>query len=200
MNILSIRKIYGYLDKVLAIIKQESVGLKSMIEVNQVARFSAGTIITGVLSCRDNCYFDGKMHGDIEVQHKLVLGENSEMSGNIYSGDLMVKGKMNGNVKVQRKTLYCNTSIITSESVETGFLEVESGAILNLSNLSMQVTESTMLSFASANGEYSSIIDNNRKMRKNDRSTNIKANPAIGSINNNDDTFLFQFFQDKNSR
>jgi len=149
-----------------------------------------------VLTCEDNCYFDGKMNGNIEACKKLVLGENSEVLGIVYAGDLMVKGKISGNVVVQRKAIYCSTATFSGESLQTGFLEVVSGAILNLNKLSMQLNELDVTSFTSAD-EYILKTENKKKVRKKDAPLNTKANSEPDPTNNNDNTLLFQFFQNK---
>ena len=173
--------------------------LNSTIEVDKIARFSAGTTITGVLICADNCYFDGKMHGNIETENKLVLGKNSEVLGTVCAGDLMAKGKINGDIKVQRRAIYCSSSIITAGSVQTNFLEVECGAVLNLNNLSMRLNELPESAFAALSAD-SSIAEDRIKMRKMDKGTNTKAKAAFGSTNNNDDQLLFQFFHNKEDK
>ena len=199
MNILKIGRTNTQLDNVLHIIRRQRVTQNSTIEIDKVARFASGTIITGLLTCSDNCYFNGKMDGSIEVRNKLVLGQNSEVYGSIYAGDLMAKGKIEGRVKVNNKTIYSSTSSFVGESLQTSFLEVENGAILNLSNISMLQAQSIK---ASSDLTIENRTEQNRTDIEAKRITNPKerekAKKESDSItDNNDDTLLFQFFQNK---
>lgn len=198
MDILSFKKINAQFEKALHIIKKGRATRNSAIGINNVARFSADTIITGVLVCTDNCFFDGQIDGHIEVINKLVLGKNSEVNGTVNAGDLMAKGKINGNIIVNNKAIYCSTSIIIADILQTNLLVVESGAVLNLSSLLMQLDGVTVPSFVSKR-EQNLMTDNRNKskMEKADAHVHSKTSSELRSTNKNDDTLLFQFFQSK---
>lgn len=196
MDILSLEKINARFEKVLDIIKKRRAISNSSISINNVARFSTGTVITGILVCADNCYFDGQINGELEAINKLVLGENSEVVGTVYAGDLMVKGKIRGNVIVNNKAIYCSTSSIIAESLQTNFLVVENGAVLNLSNLSMQL-DRVDASLCACEYEHNSMTNSRTKKKRTEKHDNLKINSEAKYSNKNDDVLLFQFFQNK---
>jgi cytoskeletal protein CcmA (bactofilin family) len=135
MSILRLEKIKVRLNKVLFSLQREVV--VHIPVADHVSRIATGTTVVGLLSCPDNCYFDGVLNGDLIVANKLVLGANSEVSGALIAGDLLAKGKLNASVKVTNETVYCSTAIATCPLMETNALVVESGAVLNMGELLM---------------------------------------------------------------
>jgi cytoskeletal protein CcmA (bactofilin family) len=196
MDIRILEKMNARFGKVLNAITKRKATPISAISINNVARFSTGTVISGILVCADNCFFDGQMNGELEAINKLVLGKNSEVVGTVYAGDLMVKGKIRGNVIVNNKAIYCSTSSIIAESLQTNFLVVENGAVLNLSNLSMQL-DRVDASLCVCEYEHDSTPNSRTKMKRTDTRDNLKINSEAKCSNRNDDVLLFQFFQNK---
>jgi len=117
MSILGLGKFSARLKKVVKQSENEEVGSGSGTEVNNVMRFTAGTVITGLLTCPDNCYFDGKIEGGIIIGNKLVLGEHSEVHGQVTAGDLMAKGTIAGAVMVAGKTIAVQLRLLPAVSV-----------------------------------------------------------------------------------
>lgn len=202
MSILSFEKINARLDKVLKIVKTEHITPDQPIEIDKVVRIATGTTITGLLTCPDNCCFDGIMNGDIEVGNKLVLSENSEVYGIIYAGNLMVKGKIDAKVKVADKAVCCSTSTVTGRSLQTRFLVVENGAVLNLSHLSMQLNDASVPEVAPMGVENNSTTKNKAA----DKEATIKADMEVKNeakhVNQtyneaDEETLLFQFFHNE---
>ena len=104
----------------------------------RVNQFQTGLQITGQLVSLNSCYFNGKINGNIEIHNKLVLGENSEVVGDVFAKELLVKGKVIGNIIVENKLTLSKSSSINSKSLHTALIEVENGAELNVKNLVMQ--------------------------------------------------------------
>jgi cytoskeletal protein CcmA (bactofilin family) len=204
MSVLSLERINAQLDKALHRIKRKVEKCTPRVEMDDVTRFTSGTTITGLLTCSDNCYFDGTLNGTLNVKNKLVLGKNSEVFGGISAGDLLAKGKINGPVKVNNKTVYCSTSTIIGSCFETNFLVVEQGAVLNLGSMSMQdigapvciSTEPTALP-QTAIKKKKAVADATLTVKP---EVAVRAEPdSIPEFNQNDDLLLSQFFQSKDN-
>jgi len=205
MSILGLGKFSARLKKVVKQLENEELGSGSGTEVNNVMRFTAGTVITGLLTCPDNCYFDGKIEGGIIIGNKLVLGEHSEVHGQVTAGDLMAKGTIAGAVMVAGKTIYCSTATVTARSFSTGQLVVEQGALLNMDCLSMDANGIEIPPYV-AMQEYVPILEPKLIARPkavvNEIAveTTVKDEQELRAVNRSEDTLLFQFFQNNDDR
>ncbi len=191
----NLKKMHVYLDKILSNLGLAMKTSRPTIATNQVTRFSLGTVIKGIVTCGSDCYFDAKLDGDIRTQYKLLLDENSEVRGNVDAGNLMVKGKIRGNINVLRGVSFFSSSVVFSQSLHTSFLQVENGALLNLDGLSMQITKSDTLALDNADIVFDSITENSSQT--NNKSGREQIGSDVRKKSNNDDPFLFQFFQDE---
>jgi cytoskeletal protein CcmA (bactofilin family) len=162
--------------------------------VERVNQFQSGSQINGQLVSQNSCYFNGIINGNIEIHNKLVLGENSEVVGDVYAKNLLIKGKVKGNIIVENKIILSSSSRITSNSLYTNLIEVENGAVLNVSNLVMQAAEKNALLFPKlpvfAVSETPSYITTSKPL-------NTKISPEINSSNDDDNTFFFKIFQNQ---
>jgi len=109
-------------------------------EIEKVSKFQAGTEIQGQFNCLDNCYFDGKIEGDIKIYNKLVLGENALVIGNVYAKNLIVNGRVIGDIFVENKAVFSESSNVRANILSIQLLEVKNGAVLNVDNLIMKST------------------------------------------------------------
>ena len=164
--------------------------------VERVNQFQSGSQINGQLVSQNSCYFNGIINGNIEIHNKLVLGENSEVIGDVYAKNLLIKGKVKGNIIVENKIILSNSSNISSNSLYTNLIEVENGAVLNVSNLVMQAAEKNALLFPKlpvfAVSESSNYATGTTPKPK---STNTI--PEINTSNDDDNTFFFKIFQNQ---
>lgn len=66
--------------------------------------------LTGDVNVEDSIRIDGSVQGNIICQGTVVLGEGSEVNGNIEAQYLICGGKHNGNVKVSEKAEFSSTA------------------------------------------------------------------------------------------
>src|SRR4029450_1045003 len=59
--------------------------------------------LKGTLKFAGELTFDGKLHGDINSEGSLNLGENAVVKGNINVNTVIMRGKINGNVVAREK-------------------------------------------------------------------------------------------------
>jgi len=203
MGILGLEKFSARFRKVVTQSENEEAMPGSGSEVNNVMRFTAGTVITGLLTCPDNCYFDGKIEGGIMIGNKLVLGEHSEVHGQVVAGDLMAKGTIQGAVTVRGKTIYCSTATVTARSFSTRQLVVEQGALLNMDCLSMDADGVEAPPYELM-PEYVPVAEPKLRQRavpdKLKTEEPVKDNEEPSAASRNEDTLLFQFFQNNDGK
>lgn len=153
----------------------------------RVNQFQTGLQITGQLVSLNSCYFNGKINGNIEIHNKLVLGENSEVVGDIFAKELLIKGKVVGNIIVENKLTLSKSSSINSKSLHTTLIEVENGAELNVKNLVMQSPEKL-------SGLYPKLPEFEVKEQIN-KPLNVDIEDVINSAEENNSRL--KFFQNK---
>lgn len=89
-----------------------------------------GTSIKGSFKSQDNIYFNGTIDGDIKLNKKLVLGEKSEVKGNVNASDLLVLGKVEGDMYIQNRVTFGNSSSFTGK-ISAKAIKVKVGTIFN---------------------------------------------------------------------
>jgi cytoskeletal protein CcmA (bactofilin family) len=57
--------------------------------------------ITGDVISKGGLRIDGRVHGDVECL-SLILGENSEIEGNVVADEVMIRGRLIGSVRGRR--------------------------------------------------------------------------------------------------
>lgn len=159
--------------------------------VERVNQFQAGSQINGHLVSQNSCYFNGVINGNLEIHNKLVLGENSEVVGDVYAKNLLIKGKVQGNITVENKIILSSSSSVKSNSLYTNLIEVENGAVLNINNLVMQAAAKNAALFP----KLPDFTVNNSKSISESKPLNISR--EINSNINEDDSFFFKIFQNQ---
>ena len=89
-----------------------------------------GTTIEGNIETYGNLRVDGRVVGNIVTKSKLVLGQTSEVDGNILAQNAEVFGEIKGKIEVS-DLLILNPSAVIRGDILTSKLIVETGAIFN---------------------------------------------------------------------
>ena len=63
-----------------------------------------GLVIDGNVTSNSPLHIDGRVHGDVHCA-SLVLGENSEIEGNVVAEDVVIRGRLIGSVRGVRVIL-----------------------------------------------------------------------------------------------
>ena len=63
-----------------------------------------GLVIDGNVTSNSPLHIDGRVHGDVQCA-SLVLGENSEIEGNVVAEDVVIRGRLIGSVRGVRVIL-----------------------------------------------------------------------------------------------
>lgn len=164
---------------------------KSSMKVERIIQFQSDTKIEGDLISPDSCCFNGTIKGDIIIGGKLVLGETSEVIGNVQAHDLIAKGKLVGNIVVENETVFTSCSTIQGDSLSTHFLTIETGAVLNVGSVVVQENNLNVKKLTK-NVEFSKkdYLPRNEEYSKND----VDLQPSSSNVDN---SFLFKMFQDQ---
>lgn len=89
-----------------------------------------GTTITGDIETFGNIRFDGKLIGNISSKSKVILGEGSEVEGNITAANAEVQGNVTGKIDITEVLILKPTAVINGD-ITTDKLVVETGAVFN---------------------------------------------------------------------
>ena len=89
-----------------------------------------GTTVEGNIETYGNLRVDGRVVGNIVTKSKLVLGQTSQVEGNILSQNVEVFGEIRGKIEVSDLLILKSSSVIYGD-ILTGKLIVETGATFN---------------------------------------------------------------------
>lgn len=89
-----------------------------------------GTVINGKFACADNVRLDGSIHGEVQVDKRLVLGDGSYVQGNIQARDAAIKGRIKGDIVVKEALHLMETAVIEG-NITAKTMVVEEGARYN---------------------------------------------------------------------
>ena len=84
-----------------------------------------GLLIDGNVTSNSPLHIDGRVHGDVQCA-SLVLGENSEIKGNVVAEDVVIRGRLLGAVRGVRVILQ-STCHVEGDLVHSS-LAMEQGA------------------------------------------------------------------------
>jgi cytoskeletal protein CcmA (bactofilin family) len=84
--------------------------------------------ITGNVTSKGEIHLDGHVHGDVHCV-ALILGENSNVEGNVTAEDVVVRGRLIGSVQALRVTLQSESHVEGDLSHQS--LAIEQGAFFD---------------------------------------------------------------------
>jgi cytoskeletal protein CcmA (bactofilin family) len=158
---------------------------KPLENIEQISQFQKGTIIEGSLYCLDNCFFNGKIDGSLKIDKRLVLGEDSFVSGEVVAENIIVKGRVIANMIVENALVLFGCSNVSSKKISTYLLEIQANAVLNAESI---ITNSLKSSIEQANNENMNVEDNSKDIAK----SNTQQHNEFGSL------FSFENFKNNN--
>ena len=75
--------------------------MEPIVDVNDVSHISAGTVVKGEVSSLNDIRIDGTVEGKIYSKGKIVVGENSVVTGSLLCTNVDFWGKMEGDIYVK---------------------------------------------------------------------------------------------------
>ena len=85
----------------------QSTGGQNSLSVSTIG---GDLTITGNVTSKGEIQLDGHVHGDIHCV-ALVLGENSNVEGNVTADDVVIRGRLIGSVQALRVTLQSKSHV-----------------------------------------------------------------------------------------
>ena len=92
-----------------------------------INRIVEGTLFRGTIESEGSFRVDGTFEGDLNIQGRLVIGEQGSVMGVVRCGQCEVEGRLEGDVTVQELLALKATSRVQGE-LKYGQLSVEAGA------------------------------------------------------------------------
>lgn len=89
-----------------------------------------GTVIEGKFVCGENVRLDGAIHGEVNVDKRLVMGDGSYVQGNILARNAAIKGKIKGDIHV-KEALHLMDSAVIEGNITARTMVVDEGARYN---------------------------------------------------------------------
>lgn len=76
---------------------------------------AGGSKIVGDVVGNTELYVEGRVEGHIRVQHRVEIGPNGEVRGQIHAQSLRIGGKVHGNVSGQEKVEVLTTGLLEGD-------------------------------------------------------------------------------------
>jgi cytoskeletal protein CcmA (bactofilin family) len=158
---------------------------KPLENIEQISHFQKGTIIEGSLYCLENCFFNGKIDGNLKVNKRLVLGEDAFVSGDVVAENIIVKGRVIANLVVENALILFGCSNVSSKKISTYLLEIQANAVFNAESI---ITNLLKTSAEKMSVDKTTVENNAQDIAK----LNTPQNNEIGSL------FSFENFTNNN--
>ena len=104
--------------------------MEPIVDVNDVSHISAGTVIKGEISSLNDIRIDGTVEGKIYSKGKIVVGENSVVTGSLLCTNVDFWGKMEGDIYV-KDTMTLKGAASVNGNINVRKFQVEMGAQIN---------------------------------------------------------------------
>ena len=104
--------------------------MEPTVNVNEVSRISAGTVIKGEISSPNDIRIDGNFEGKVYSKGRVVVGEKAVVKGDIVCQNVDFWGKMEGNFYV-KDTMSLKGGCIVAGDLNIRRLQVELDAKFN---------------------------------------------------------------------
>jgi cytoskeletal protein CcmA (bactofilin family) len=103
----------------------QSTGGQSSLSVSTIG---GDLTITGNVTSKGEIQLDGHVHGDVHCV-ALVLGENSNVEGNVTADDVVIRGRLIGSLRALRVTLQSTSHVEGDLTYQS--LAIEQGAFFD---------------------------------------------------------------------
>jgi cytoskeletal protein CcmA (bactofilin family) len=103
----------------------QSTGRQNSLSVSTIGE---DLTITGNVTSKGEIHLDGHVHGDVHCV-ALVLGENSNVEGNVVAEDVVIRGRLVGSVQALRVTLQSEAHVEGDLTYQS--LAIEQGAFFD---------------------------------------------------------------------
>ncbi len=104
--------------------------MDNSLNVNDVSRISAGTVMKGEITSPGDLRIDGTFEGTVHSKGRVVVGENAVVKGNIICQNVDFCGSMTGNFFV-KDTLSLKSGCKVDGDLHVKRLQVELDACFN---------------------------------------------------------------------
>ena len=104
--------------------------MEPIVDVNDVSHISAGTVIKGEISSLNDIRIDGTVEGKIYSKGKIVVGENSVVTGSLLCTNVDFWGRMEGDIYV-KDTMTLKGAAVVNGNINVRKFQVEMGAQIN---------------------------------------------------------------------
>ena len=97
---------------------------------------ASGTKLTGEIDSEEDFRIDGSIEGNIKCKGRIIVGQYGSVLGNISGTNVEILGKVIGDI-LCADTLILRASASAKGNIKMKIIEIESGAQINDSTLSM---------------------------------------------------------------
>jgi len=89
----------------------------------------ASTTFSGKLSCTDSLRIDGRVEGEVQCDHTVVIGEPGVVHASIEADSVVIAGQVKGDINARSKITLDKTARVTGDLCTPGIV-IQEGAKL----------------------------------------------------------------------
>jgi len=104
--------------------------MEQTVNVNEVSRISAGTVIKGEITSPNDIRIDGRFDGQVCSKGRVVVGEKAVVKGDVICQNVDFWGSMKGNFYV-KDTLALKSTCKVDGDLNTRRLQMDLDAVFN---------------------------------------------------------------------
>ena len=101
----------------------------SLSEQNISTLIGEDCVINGNINAKDYMRIDGMIHGNVTIEHGLILGEKGVINGDVKTQEIIVYGTVNGDLYSKKLELKSSGKI--KGSITTEQAQMDAGAVYN---------------------------------------------------------------------
>jgi len=94
---------------------------------NDLSIINKDTIIEGKVTANQDLRIDGELHGEIESENKLIIGESGVLDANIKAKEARVYGELEGEIELD-ETIYVDKNAVINADISARKIVIEAGA------------------------------------------------------------------------
>jgi len=154
----------------------DKFGQSTGAQNSNVSTIGGDLTITGNVTSEGEIHLDGHVQGDIHCV-ALVLGESSNVEGNVTADEVLIRGRLIGSVRASRVTLQ-STSHVEGDLTQQS-LAMEQGAYFEGKSRRLEKPLSTSESTAvdSATTKAQSVVHGREKHKNRPEATFVRSIP-----------------------
>jgi len=94
---------------------------------NDLSLINKDTVIEGKITANQDVRIDGELKGEIESDHKLIIGESGVIDAHVKAKEARIYGELDGEIELE-DTIHVNKNAVVNAEITASKIVIEGGA------------------------------------------------------------------------